>query len=62
MRWASNWRIYYVAATLFLIAAMLSFFNDGLTLRPVLGLVMAGVLVFLGRKARRESEGGLPPV
>jgi hypothetical protein len=61
MRWASNWRIYYIAATLFLIAALISFFNGGLTLRPVLGLVMAAALVLIGNKARGENEGELPP-
>jgi hypothetical protein len=62
MRWASNWRIYYVAAALFLVAALISFFNDGLTMRPVLGLLMAGALVLIGTKARREGAGELPPV
>jgi len=61
MRWASDWRIYFVAAALFLVAALLSFFNDGLGLRPVLGLVMAGALVLIGNKARKEGPGGLPP-
>ena len=61
MRWASNWRIYYVAAALFLFAALLSFFNDGLGLRPVLGLVMGGALVAIGNKARKEVQGELPP-
>jgi hypothetical protein len=61
MRWASDWRIYYVAAALFLIAAVISFFNDGLGLRPVLGLVMAGTLALIGNKARKESRGELPP-
>jgi hypothetical protein len=36
MRWASDWRIYYIAAALFLIAALIAYFNDGLGLRPVL--------------------------
>ena len=61
MRWANDWRIYYVAAALFLIAALIAFFNDGLGLRPVLGLVMSGALAVLGNKARKESHGGLPP-
>jgi hypothetical protein len=61
MRWASDWRTYYVAAALFLIAALIAFFNDGLGLRPVLGLVMSGALVVIGNKARREGHGELPP-
>lgn len=61
MRWASDGRIYYIAAALFLIAALISFFNDGFGLRPVLGLVMGGALVFIGNKARNERPGELPP-
>ncbi len=61
MRWASDWRIYYIAAALFLIAASFSFFNDGFGLRPVLGLVMSGALALLGNKARNERPGELPP-
>lgn len=61
MRWVSDWRIYLVAAALFLIAALISFFNDGLGLRPVLGLAMGGALAFIGNKARREGQSELPP-
>ena len=61
MRWVSDWRIYYVAAALFLVAALISFFNDGLGLRPALGLVMAGALVLIGNKAHRDRESELPP-
>jgi len=61
MRWASDWRIYYVAAALFLIAALIAFFNDGLGLRPVLGLVMSVCMALLGNKARKEGHGELPP-
>jgi len=61
MRWTSDWRIYYVAAALFLIAALISFFNDGLTIRPVLGLAMFAGMAMLGNKARKEVQGGLPP-
>ena len=61
MRWASDWRIYYIAAALFLIAALISLFNDGLGLRPVLGLVMSGGLAMIGNKARKEVHGEQPP-
>jgi hypothetical protein len=61
MRWASDWRIYYVAAALFLIAACLSFFNDGLTVRPVLGLAMFAGMAMIGYKARKDGQGELPP-
>lgn len=61
MRWASDWRIYFVAAALFLIAALVAFYNDGLGLRPGLGLVMAGAMAVLGNKARKEGHGELPP-
>jgi hypothetical protein len=61
MRWTSDWRIYYVAAALFLIAASLSFFNDGLTIRPVLGLAMFAGMAMIGNKARKEAQGELPP-
>jgi hypothetical protein len=61
MRWASDWRIYIVAAALFLIAALVAFYNDGLGLRPALGLVMAAAMAVLGNKARKEGYGELPP-
>lgn len=61
MRWASDWRIYYVAAALFLIAGLIALFNDGLGLRTGLGLVMAGAMAVLGNKARKDGAGGLPP-
>ena len=61
MRWASDWRLFYIAAALFLIAALIAFFNDGLGLKPVLGLVMSGTMAVLCNKARKEGGGGLPP-
>jgi hypothetical protein len=61
MRWASNWRIYYVAAALFFVAALISYFDDGLGLRPLLGLTMSGAMALIGNKARKESPGELPP-
>jgi hypothetical protein len=61
MRWASDWRIYYVAAAMFLMAGLIAFFSDGLGLRPVLGLVMSVAMALLGSKARKEGAGGLPP-
>lgn len=61
MRWTLDWRIFYVAAALFLVAALIAYFNDGLGLRPVLGLFMSGAMAVLGNKARKEGTGGLPP-
>ena len=55
MRWTNDWRIYYVAAGLFLIAAVLAWANDGFGLRPALGLVMAAGMAMIGHKARREA-------
>ena len=61
MRWTSDWRIYYIAAALFLVAGVIAFFNDGLGLRPVLGLAMCASMAMLGHKARKDVQGGLPP-
>jgi hypothetical protein len=61
MRWTSDWRIYYVAAALFLIAGTISFFNDGLGVRPVLGLAMFVGMAMIGHKARKDMQSGLPP-
>jgi len=55
MRWTNDWRIYYVAAGLFIVAGILALVNDGLGLRPVLGLVMAAGMAMIGRKAQREA-------
>jgi hypothetical protein len=59
MAWTRDWRIYYIAAALFLIAGGLAWMNDGLGLRPVFGLVMAIGMGLIGHKARREA-GGTP--
>ena len=55
MAWTKDWRIYYIAASLFLIAGILSWVNDGLGLRPVFGLAMAIGMGLIGHKAKREA-------
>ena len=52
--------LYFVAAALFVIATALGLFNDGVEIKTVAGVVMAGVMLSLGLKARREA-GTLPP-
>lgn len=59
MRWANDWRLYYVAAALFIIAGSIAWLNDGLGLRPLFGFVMGAGMALIGHKAKREA--GLPP-
>ena len=59
MGWTKNWRIYYVAAALFLIAGCLAWMNDGLGLRPAFGLLMAIGMALIGNKARHEDSDGM---
>ncbi len=40
--------LYFTAAALFLIAGVLSAVNDGISLRAGLGLLTAGIMVWLG--------------
>lgn len=61
MRWTSNWRIYYVAAALFIIAAVIALANDGVGIRPVFGFAMAAGMAMIGTKARRETTRDTPP-
>ena len=58
MRWTNDWRIYFIAAALFLVAGISAWVNDGLGLRPVFGLAMAAGMVLIGLKAKREAGGG----
>lgn len=54
--------LYFVAAALFAIATALSLFNDGLAIKTVAGLVLAGVMLSLGLKARQQAAADtLPP-
>ena len=54
--------LYFVAAVLFAIATALSLFNDGLEIKTVAGVVIGGVMLTLGLKARREAGADtLPP-
>ncbi len=47
--------LYFVAAALFAIATALSLFNEGLTIKAVAGLVMAGVMLSFGLKSRQQA-------
>ena len=61
MAWTKDWRIYYIAASLFLIAGVMSWVNDGLGLRPVFGLAMAigkGVIEAAGTTRNGTIEDG----
>jgi hypothetical protein len=48
--------LYFIAAALFAIATVLSFANDGLTLKTGAGIILAGVMIALGLKMRREGK------
>jgi hypothetical protein len=48
--------LYFIAAALFLIAAALSVFNDGVALKTGAGLVIGGVMLWLGIKLRRAGK------
>jgi hypothetical protein len=54
MRLSAQSKLYFLAAALFLVAVVLALSDGGFELRAVLGLVMAGAMVALGLKARRE--------
>jgi hypothetical protein len=60
MRWTNDWRIYFIAAAIFLSAGAIAWVVDGFGLRPVFGLGMALGMALIGTKARREA-GGTPP-
>ncbi len=51
--------LYYVAAGLFAIAAALTFLNDeALGVKPILGLVMCGVMIWLGNRVSNKADAG----
>ena len=52
---AAQSKLYFVAALLFLIAAAIGFADRGIELKTAFGLVMAGVMVTLGLKARKGA-------
>ena len=52
---AAQSKLYFVAALLFLVAAAIGFADRGIELKTVFGLVMAGVMVTLGLKARKGA-------
>jgi len=49
-------KFYFIAAGLFLIAAAIGFFDRGIELKTVAGLIMAGVMIALGMKARNIAS------
>jgi hypothetical protein len=46
---------YFVAAGLFALATGLNLFNEGANLKTAIGLVLFGILLGLGLKARRAE-------
>ena len=48
--------LYFIAAALFFIAAALSVFNDGVTLKTGAGIVIGGVMIVLGLKSRKAGS------
>ena len=48
--------LYFVAAALFLIATSINFINDGLGIKSVLGLIMAGAMGLTGMNARKARS------
>ena len=48
-------KFYFIAAALFLLAAAIGFFDRGVELKTVVGLVMAGAMITLGLKARKTA-------
>ena len=59
MAWTRDWRIYYIAATLFVAAGTIALLTDGFGLRPASGFVMAAGMAMIGMKAKRDA--GSPP-
>jgi hypothetical protein len=59
MAWTRDWRIYYLAATIFVAAGTIALLTDGFGLRPIFGFAMAAGMVLIGYKAKREA--GTPP-
>jgi hypothetical protein len=56
MRWTRDWRIYIIAAVLFVAAGTIAMLSDGPGLRPAFGFLMAAGMVMIGYKAKREAE------
>jgi len=48
-------KFYFIAAALFVIAAAIGFFDRGVELKTVAGLIMAAVMVTLGMRARSTA-------
>jgi hypothetical protein len=48
-------KFYFIAAALFVIAAAIGYFERGVELKTVAGLIMAVVLVTLGIRARKTA-------
>lgn len=48
-------KLYFVAAALFLVAVAIGLSDRGFELKTALGLIMAGVMVALGLKARKAG-------
>jgi hypothetical protein len=48
-------KFYFIAAALFVIAAAIGYFDRGIELKTVAGLIMAGVMVTLGVRARKTA-------
>ena len=49
-------KLYFIAAALFVLAAAIGWYDEGIELKTGLGLVMAGAMVALGLKARKDSN------
>jgi len=49
-------KLYFVAAMLFVVAAAIGFFDRGVEIKTVAGLIMASVMFALGVKARKGSS------
>jgi hypothetical protein len=56
MSLAAQSKLFFIAALLFLIAAAIGFASRGIELKTVFGLIMAGVMVTLGIKARKGAS------
>ena len=55
MSLAAQSKLYFVAALLFVIAAAIGFADRGIELKTIFGLIMAGVMIMLGLKARKGA-------
>ena len=48
-------KFYFIAAVLFIVAAAIGYFDRGVELKTVAGLIMAGVMATLGVRARNST-------